>query len=84
MRRSDNRLLVGVYALLHVDRSAADQVGQSDELVRETSVAVLPLRLPDDFCVDDRVPVHRIATEQGKRQQYFASVDQRSLRVTIR
>lgn len=67
MHRSDRSVLVGVHVFLHIDRSVPDEGGKSDELVRETSLAILPVRLPDHFRVDDRVSADRIETEKGKR-----------------
>lgn len=56
----------GIVILLHISRSDADQIGKGNELVRETGVAVLFIRLSDHFHVNDRIPVCRIETEKGK------------------
>lgn len=66
MHRRDRRLVGGVRVLLHANRLDPDQIGKSNELVRETGVAVLSIRLSNDVCVDDRIPVCRIEAEEGK------------------
>lgn len=67
MRRRDRAHLAGVHVLLHAGRAVPHEGRQSDELVRETSLAVLPVRLSDRFRVDDRGSADRIEAKKGKR-----------------
>lgn len=62
----DRHFMDGIDILLHVSRPDVDQVGKGNELVRETGVAVLFVRLSDHFHVNDRILVCRIETEKGK------------------
>lgn len=66
MHRGNNRFVAGVDAFVHTDRNRSHEAWQSNELVRETSMAVFLIRVPDHFCLDDVLLVHRIVPEEGK------------------
>lgn len=66
MHRRDRHHVAGIRILLHINRSCSDQIRKGNELVRETSVAVFSVRVPDNFCINDSIPKYRIAAKKGK------------------
>lgn len=66
MYRGDHDLVVGIYGFLYVNRPDPDQVGESDELVRKTGLAIFLVCLSNHFCVDDHISASWIEAEKGK------------------